>query len=213
MGTGWFKHGDLLVFTPVNTHMAAKLPHASERGFTMSYKPIAPRRRSRPFLLTLTCAVALATSILTITSRADKKPDAPFDQIISSNAERLLEQGRQTFRFDTFGSEAFWGGALQLQRAIIGSALGGVGPGVSPTAALAVGLKVDVDAIPEPVVNQLKQGKLDLNAPATTVALLKLNAVLGLTGFFDSAGALTSLGIQCALCHSTVDNSFAPGIG
>jgi hypothetical protein len=169
--------------------------------------------RAQPTRRTLVLAAVLVASGLTLATRADKKPDAPFDVVVGRNAERLLEQGRGTFRFDTFGSEAFWGGALQLHRAILGSALGGVGPGVSPTTALLVGLKVDVDAIPEPVVNQLKQGTLDLNAPATTLALLKVNAVLGMTGFFDAAGALTSLGIQCALCHSTVDNSLAPGIG
>jgi len=181
----------------------------------MSFEPIARGRLWRLIVpaLTVIFAVALATLILTVTGRADKKPDAPFDRVISRNAERLLDQGRETFRFDTFGSETFWGGALQLHRAILGSALGGVGPGVSPATALSVGLKVDIDAIPEPVVNQLKHGKLDLNAPATTLALLKLNSVVGITGVFDSGGSLTALGIQCALCHSTVDDSFAPGIG
>ena len=163
-------------------------------------------------VLAVMLATAFAVSVLTVTSRA-QRTEAPFDRIISANAGQLLEQGRQTFRFDTFGNEAFWGGTLQLHRAIAGSALGGVGPGVSPTTALSVGLKVDVDAIPEPVLTQLRQSGLDLNAPATTLALLRLNAVVGLTGFFDSAGSLTSVGIQCALCHSTVDNSFAPGIG
>lgn len=162
--------------------------------------------------LAVAFAVLSAGSVLTDTPRRDNTA-APFDRVISTNAERLLEQGRQTFRFDTFGSEAFWGGTLQLHRAIAGSALGGVGPGVSPATALSVGLKVDVDAIPQPVLNQLRQGRLDLNAPATTLALLRLNAVVGLTGFFDSAGSLTSVGIQCAFCHSTVDDSFAPGIG
>jgi mono/diheme cytochrome c family protein len=126
----------------------------------------------------------------------------------------LIEQGRQIFRFDTFGDEDFWGGALKLHEAIEGSAHdGGVGPGVSPQTALSVGLKVDVDALPASVVNALKQGQLDLNSPDTTLALLQLNAVVGLTGFFDGQKNLTSLGIQCALCHSTVDDSFAPGIG
>jgi hypothetical protein len=76
-----------------------------------------------------------------------------------------------------------------------------------------LGLKVDVDALPDAVKQALQQGTIDLNDPAVTLALLKLNAVVGLTGFFDSSGSLTSVGIQCALCHSTVDNSFAPGIG
>jgi hypothetical protein len=126
----------------------------------------------------------------------------------------LFEQGKQVFRFDTFGDEDFWGGQLQLHKAIEGAALGGVGPGVSPTTALtAAGLKVDVDALPGKLVSELKQGKVDLDSPATTLALLKLNAVVGVKGFFDNGGSLSSIGITCALCHSTVDDSFAPGIG
>ena len=85
--------------------------------------------------------------------------------------------------------------------------MGGVGPGVSPKTALAVGLKVDVDALPNKLLNEIKQGKVDLNDPAVTLTLLKLNAVVGLTGVFNSSGILSSVGIQCALCHSTVDNS------
>jgi hypothetical protein len=131
----------------------------------------------------------------------------------SENAEHLIAEGQQTFRFDTFGDEDFWGGALQLHRAIAGSALGGVGPGVSPRTALQVGLKVDVDALPNQIVQQIRRGNIDLDSPATTMALLKLNSVVGLTGFFDPSGQLTSVGIQCAVCHSTVNDSLAPGIG
>jgi len=108
---------------------------------------------------------------------------------------------------------AFWGDTLKVHRAIAGEALGGFGPGVSPRTALAVGLKVDAEALPEPLIQQLKQGSVDLDSPATTLALLKLNAVVGLTGFFDGRGSLRSVGIQCALCHSTVDDSLVPGIG
>ncbi len=129
------------------------------------------------------------------------------------DAAALLAEGKQVFRFDTFGDQAFWGDTLQLHKAIEGGRLGGVGPGVSPRAALAVGLKVDVDALPDAVQQALQQGKVDLDDPAVTLALLKLNAVVGLTGFFDSGGSLRSVGIQCALCHSTVDDSFASGIG
>jgi hypothetical protein len=125
----------------------------------------------------------------------------------------MIASGRKTFRFDTFGDEAFWGDTLRLHQAIEGAALGGVGPGVSPTTALAVGLKVDSDALPASVIQALKAGQLNLNDPAVTLALLKLNAVVGLTGFFNDQGTLKSVGIQCALCHSTVDNSLAPGIG
>lgn len=132
----------------------------------------------------------------------------------SINASRMVDQGKSTFRFDTFGDQAFWGDTLRLHEAIEGSKLGGVGPGVSPATALAVGLKVDEDALPSSLVRALKAGKVNLNDPATTVALLKLNAVVGVTGFFDDDNrTLKSVGIQCALCHSTVDNAFAPGIG
>ena len=135
------------------------------------------------------------------------------DQKINNNASTMVDQGRATFRFDTFGDQAFWGDTLQLHKAIEGARLGGVGPGVSPATALAVGLKVDVDALPHPLQEQIKHGKVDLNDPATTVALLKLNSVIGVAGIFNEQGKLASIGIQCALCHSTVDNSFAPGIG
>ncbi len=136
-----------------------------------------------------------------------------FDQLIRSNDRQMFNDGRHTFRFDTFGDEAFWGDTLHLHQAIEGQRFGGVGPGVSPATALAVGLKVDVDALPPDLIQNLKNGQVDLNDPATTLALLKLNAVVGVTGFFDNQGNLKSMGIQCALCHSTVDNSFAPGIG
>jgi hypothetical protein len=129
------------------------------------------------------------------------------------NEDRLISEGRQTFRYDTFGDEAFWGDTLKLHEAIEGSGFGGVGPGVGPAGALAVGLKVDADALPQSLVEEIRRGRVDLNSPATTLGLLKLNAVVGVTGFFNSDGSLKSVGIQCALCHSTVDNSFpAPGI-
>src|SRR5579864_5379053 len=135
------------------------------------------------------------------------------DEIISNYAQEMLTQGKQIFRFDTFGDEAFWGDTLHLHQAIAGEKLGGVGPGVSPKTALSVGLKVDADALPTSLVEQIKAGKVNMDDPATTLALLKLNSVIGVTGFFDKAGKLESMGIQCAFCHSTVDNSFAPGIG
>jgi len=136
------------------------------------------------------------------------KPD-PTKQ----NAERLVVQGREVFRFNTFGDEAVWGDVLGLHKAIEGAKLGGVGPGVSPKTALSLGLKVDAAAIPANVAAAIKAGKVNLDDPATTVTLLKLKAVLGVKGFFDAQGGLKSMGITCALCHSTVDDSFAPGIG
>ena len=132
---------------------------------------------------------------------------------VLDNATKSIREGRRIFRFDTFGDEAFWGGTIKLHQAIAGSQLGGVGPGVSPSTALGVGLKVDVDALPASLQSSLAQGQVNLNDPATTVALLKLNSVVGVTGFFDANGRIQSMGVQCALCHSTVDDSFAPGIG
>jgi len=145
-------------------------------------------------------------------SKAKKEKGRNFDAEIVANVNEFLEDGRETFRFDTFGDEVFWGGQLQLHQAIKGAALGGVGPGISPATAISLGLKVDVDALPQPLINKLKQGKVNLNDPATTVALLKLNAVLGVEGFFQGDD-LSSVGITCALCHSTVDNSLTFGVG
>ena len=123
-----------------------------------------------------------------------------------------LERGRNTFRHETLGNESFWTDSLRLNEAIAGSDLGGVGPGVSPETALAVGLKVDVDALPRSLLRALRKGKVDLTSPETTLALLELNAVVGVIGSV-SDGKLESVGITCALCHSVVDDSFAPGIG
>jgi hypothetical protein len=127
--------------------------------------------------------------------------------------DRILSEGKRIFRFDTFGDEAFWGGTIKLHEAIEGAQFGGVGPGVSPKTALAVGLKVDIDALPRPLIENLKSGQVNLDDPGTTLALIKLNAVVGVTGTFARNGSLSSVGIQCALCHSTVDNALAPGIG
>jgi hypothetical protein len=135
-----------------------------------------------------------------------------FDDVIERSTRRMIADGRQIFRYDTFGDEEFWGDGLRLHQAIAGERLGGVGPGVSPRTALAVGLKVDADRLPAAIVRALQRGKLDLDDPANTVALLRLNSVVGVTGFFDK-GKLTSVGIQCALCHSTVDDQLAPGVG
>ena len=121
---------------------------------------------------------------------------------------RLVEDGREIFRFDTFGDEVYWTDTLRMHEV--------VADGVSPATALAVGLKVDVDALPAAVQQAIAAGTVDLDDPATTVTLLSLDAVLGLKGTVDTVATpdeLTSLGITCALCHSTVDDSFAPGIG
>jgi hypothetical protein len=138
----------------------------------------------------------------------------PSDVIAAAYAQKLLADGKQIVRFDTFGSEAFWGGQLKLHQAITGQKLGGVGPGLSPKKALEVGLKVDMEAVPKPVAAAIQAGKVDLNDPANTLVLLKAKAVVGVTGFFSRDGkTLTGVGVQCALCHSTVDDAFMPGIG
>ncbi|HXJ39383.1 MAG TPA: hypothetical protein VNH18_08880 [Bryobacteraceae bacterium] len=151
--------------------------------------------------------VVLPTAALLIFMVHGARSQSTNNDATASNAVQLVSQGRQIFRFDTFGDQAFWGDMLKLHLAIEGARLGGVGPGVSPKTALSVGLKVDVDALPKDLLAHLKQGKVNLDDPAITLALLKLNAVVGVTGIFNSAGTLQSMGIQCALCHSTVDNS------
>jgi hypothetical protein len=113
-------------------------------------------------------------------------------------------EGQAIFRFDTFGDEQLWTDVLRMHDVI--SAVG-------PATALAVGLKVDVDALPPGVIAALRAGTVNLKDPAVTIELLRLNAVVGVKGSVDGAGQLTTVGVTCALCHSTVDNSFAPGIG
>lgn len=130
--------------------------------------------------------------------------DAPAD-----NAQQAqIEQGRQIFRNETFGDEAHWTDTLRLHEVIEAA--------VDPTTALSVGLKVDAEALPQAVVDGIRNGTVDLRSPATTIALLKLNAVVGVKGTVETVNGrdrLTRVGITCALCHSTVDDSFAPGIG
>ena len=120
----------------------------------------------------------------------------------------LIAQGRHSFRFETFGDEAKWTDTLRLHEVIAAA--------VDPTTALSVGLKVDADALPQSVKDGILDGSVDLKSPATTLVLLQLDAVIGLKGRVDTENnvlKLKSVGTTCALCHSTVDNSFAPGIG
>ena len=156
-----------------------------------------------------------ALLVLALPFEATIADDLPLtaDAAVWQNAIQQVSRGRKAFRFDTFGDEEFWGGALRLHEAIAGDANGGVGPGLSPKAALGLGLKVDVMALPAPLIEMLKAETVDLDDPAVTLALLKLNAVVGVRGFMDRAGNLDSVGITCALCHSTVDDALAPGIG
>jgi len=169
--------------------------------------------RVKPKVFLTLAAIGAAASLGAVVGSAAPQSRNGFDAEIAQYARTMLEEGRRIFRFDTFGSEAFWGDALQLHRAIAGEKNGGVGPGVSPKTALSVGLKVDADALPAALKKQLAAGKVNLDDPATTIALLKLNAVVGVTAFTNPDGGVKSMGIQCAFCHSTVDNSFEPGIG
>ena len=152
----------------------------------------------------------LAAALLS-TAAAAKDPHHLSN--VERNALEQVREGRDTFRYSTFGDEAFWGDGIGLHLAIAGAANGGVGPGVSPATALAVGLKVDRAALPRSLQRDIARGKVDLNDPAVTLELLKIDAVVGVTGIFDERGRISSMGIQCALCHSTVDDSFAKGIG
>jgi hypothetical protein len=162
-------------------------------------------------VLILYIGLMVVTGTITSVTEAGHNPDP--DEVNRKQAQQLFERGKRIFRFDTFGDEAFWGDALQLHRAIKGEKLGGVGPGVSPNTALAVGLKVDSEALPRSLKRDLEAGRVDLDDPATTVALLELDAVVGVKGFFRRDGSLRSIGLTCAFCHSMVDDSFAPGIG
>lgn len=167
----------------------------------MSYTKLSLR------LAIVATLVIVAAFALTHSATLRANSDTGNSSAAVLNAVSKVEQGERIFRFDTFGDQAFWGDTLKLHQAIEGAKLGGVGPGVSPKTALAVGLKVDLDALPSSLLEQIGKGKVNLDDPAVTLALLKLNAVVGVTGLFNSSGTLQSMGIQCAFCHSTVDNS------
>lgn len=141
-----------------------------------------------------------------------KKSATGNDEVKLENPKSSTE-GKHIFRFDTFGDEDFWSGLLHLDKAIAGEKNGGYGAGVSPNTALSVGLKVDAEALPAEVVSGISSGDISLDDPSTTLTLLKLDAVVGVKGNFNESGVMQSIGITCASCHSTVDNSFAAGIG
>src|SRR5215212_4654532 len=137
---------------------------------------------------------------------AEKFPHRSFDGQIEENADELLKQGREIFRYDTFGSEAFWGDKLQLHRAILRDKKGGISAGLTARQALQAGLKADSGKVPKLLVEVLKEGATSLDDPDTTLELLRAGAVVGVKGFFDEKKNLRSIGITCALCHSTVDD-------
>jgi hypothetical protein len=143
-----------------------------------------------------------ATLATTLRSAASPLPQRQSDRDPTTQAKPST--GQATFRFDTFGDEQLWTDVLRMHEAV---------RSVSPATALGVGLKVDVEALPASVIAALQARQVDLNDPAVTVELLRLNAVVGIVGKVDDSGQLVSIGTTCALCHSTVDNSFAAGIG
>jgi hypothetical protein len=131
---------------------------------------------------------------------------------IEANFRKLLEQGRTAFRSDTFGSEAYWGDQLRLHEAIAGEKFGGIGAGLTPRRALQLGLKVDFAAVPSALGDVLKGGTLSFDDVKNTHNLLNHGAVVGVKAFYQG-DRLVRIGITCALCHSTVDDKFAKGIG
>jgi hypothetical protein len=194
----------------------------NSRGLLTAVRKAPRRTGPRTIVLALVATGSLALHLSSLGSataygappRAKVTHAAPMaHDDIAANAQRMVAEGRRTFRSDTFGDEAFWTDALKLHRAIEGKKFGGVGGGLSPKAALGAGLKVDAAAIPASLAAAIKAGKVDLDDPATTLALLKIDSVVGVKGSFNADGSLKSVGITCALCHSTVDDSFAPGIG
>jgi mono/diheme cytochrome c family protein len=154
-----------------------------------------------------TGAAAIVFALTMVYAISGDAPATPAEQTHGTSGrdgERTLRDGRAIFRFDTFGDEQLWTGVLRMHEVI---------PAVDPVTALAVGLKVDVEALPPAVIAALRAGQVDLTNPAVTIELLRLNAVLGVKGTVNETGQLTKVGVTCALCHSSVDDSFAPGIG
>jgi len=173
-------------------------PCASTRAF---------HRASRGLLLVVTAVAFTACARQARVDARAERSDAS-GTAVADEPKQLVAEGQRVFRFETFGNEVYWTDTARMHEV--------VRDGVSPSAALALGLKVDSEALPAALADSIRLGKVDLDAPATTLALLELDAVVGLKGTVethDGEPTLVSLGITCALCHSTVDESFAPGIG
>ena len=171
-------------------------------------------------LLTMSLGLAVACRQLstagTPQNRAVRIYEGDFGDEINAYADSMIDAGREVFRRNTFGDEDFWGGQLRLHEAILGEKRGGVGPGLTARQALALGLKVDVDQLPKILGAAILGGSVSLDEEKTTLELLKAGAVVGVKGFFNDSKEplrLTSIGITCALCHSTVNDEFTKGIG
>lgn len=149
-------------------------------------------------------ALAALTACSSSTSSSGSS-NGNIPQVVNAQDNRQIPAGMHIFRFDTFGDDRFWTKTAHLNDVIQTA--------VSPKVAFSVGLKVDADALTPDILAAIRSGKIDLNSPATTVALLKLNAVVGVIANVDGHNNIRSIGISCALCHSTVNNSVAPGIG
>ena len=149
------------------------------------------------------CAVPAA--LLSVAACADDEPATglPVGAVAERKTPPIVAEGREIFRFDTFGNETFWSDSADMHNVI---------NALPPSVALGAGLKVDVDALPAALIEQIRSGAINLDNPANTVALIGLNAVLGVKGTVVN-GQLARVGFTCALCHSTVDNSLIPGIG
>jgi hypothetical protein len=156
-----------------------------------------PTPRQSPRVLLIALAGTFAAGCGTLSSDG-ASPAA--GEVLPAAPPALVAEGQRVFRYDTFGDEQVWTDKLALHTVVENH--------VDPTTALKVGLKVDADALPPGILQSA-----DLHSPATTVALLKLNAVVGLQATVDADNHITRLGVTCALCHSTVDDSVAPGIG
>ena len=145
----------------------------------------------------------MISSFVRAADTTDIAPKRIHDPNSTASAMKTMRQGQQIFRFDTFGDEAFWGGQLRLHETVAT---------LSPSNALALGLKIDSSSVPGNVLAKIRHHQLNLDDPKNTLALLKANAVVGVKGIF-TGNDLTSVGITCAICHSTVNDSVAPGIG
>ncbi|HET7621556.1 MAG TPA: hypothetical protein VFK39_06620 [Gemmatimonadaceae bacterium] len=164
----------------------------------------------RAIVMQAACIAVLFGAVAVLGACADAEPVSPPARKASAvqlqrSEPQNVSEGQRIFRYSTFGDEKFWTDTLHMNQVIEDV--------VSPAVALSVGLKVDADALPTSVVEAIRANLVDLDDPATTALLLKLDAVVGVKAEVDDANHITRVGITCALCHSTVDNSFAPGIG
>lgn len=178
---------------------------SGERG-----RRVDPRILDRAMVMQAVCIAAMFGAGVTLGACSDAEPVSPPAREVGAvelhrGKSHNVSEGQRIFRYETFGDEKFWTDTLHMNQVIEDV--------VSPAVALSVGLKVDAEALPTSVVEAIQQNLVDLNDPATTALLLKLDAVVGLKAEVDDQNHITRVGITCALCHSTVDNSFAPGIG